>query len=710
MRKEWLFKSDSVDKNLISSLSKSLGISDILATILISRGYDTEEKAKSFIQMSKEIFHDFSDMPDIEKGVNRIIDAIKSNEKITIYGDYDADGVTSVFILYDYLVNNGALVDFYIPNRKTEGYGVSKASIEKIISGGTKLIITVDTGITACAEIVFANDNNVDVIITDHHECLDTIPSAYAVINPKRADSKYPFSPLAGVGVVYKLLCALEKSISDCSNYDAVSEISKRYLDMVSLGTIADAMPVIDENRLIASFGLKYMSETNNLGLRTLIDCINESQLPAQKPRKINSTFVSFLLAPRINAVGRIYDASIAVQLFLSKDKKEAYDFSLELMEANRIRQLEENAIFDSALSMVDNYSEDGVMVLDSVDWNYGVVGIVASRLAEKISKPVILLTFEGCEDPYNEDAVARGSGRSIEGINLIRALQETSDYMEKYGGHDLAAGISIKRKNIPSFRKKLSDFFLNQYSDNENIFKQTIDYLLNPSMISLQLAKEIKLLEPYGTANSLPQFAIKDLKIIDIYPMSNDKHQKITFSDNLIGLYFHISSKELKYSVGDIVDIIVQIDVNEFAYRENVQIVIKQMRYSSIIFDESENEEKSYKELIDVSYIEDAEAYIPSKDDYERVYRFLKNYASYSYNEKNIYLIYEKCLKSLKDISYKKFRIILDVFSENKLIDFEINEDYDAKITINHVKSKIDLDESTFVKEFRGKSKKERG
>ena len=399
-------------------IADSVGISEILATLLVNRGYNTVDSAKSFIGKSTEILHDPFLLNGMGRGAERILDAVKNKEKIAIYGDYDVDGVTSVSILYLYLESMGADVSYYIPNRKGEGYGVSEQAVRMLADKGVKLIITVDTGVTAHKEVKLASELGIDTVITDHHECPEELPEAIAVINPKRRDSTYPFAHLAGVGVVFKLLCALELIHTGDSLYTCVGNVAKKYADLTAIGTIADVMPVIDENRLIVSYGLTRVDETDKIGLSALINLCRSNDIKAQKSKtkkKITSGFVGFTIAPRINAAGRICDASLAVELFLSKKKSEAESYALQLCDINKDRQLEENRIADEAFEKIneDGYDRGGVVILDHAEWNHGVIGIVASRVTERYSLPAILISFEGNENPYDENAIGKGSGRT---------------------------------------------------------------------------------------------------------------------------------------------------------------------------------------------------------------------------------------------------------------------------------------------------------
>ena len=380
--KRWIFRCDDSPESTskIEKIAGSLGIDPIIARLLYNRGYTDTLSAKKFIGMESEMLSNPFEMADMQKAVDRIARAVKDGEKITVYGDYDVDGVTSVCTLYLYLSSIGADVEYYIPNRAGEGYGVSNSAIEAIAKDGTKLIITVDTGITANDEVVFAKECGVDFIITDHHECRADLPLAEAVVNPHRPDCGYPFKELAGVGVVFKLICAYEESVMGYSRIEAAKRIFFGYADLVAIGTIADVMPIKEENRIIVSLGLNMIENSPRLGISALIEA-STSKLEGQridkkkKKTKITSGYVGYTLAPRINAAGRIKTASVAVRLFLSNDHETAMAIAEELCRTNKERQAEENKIMEEAYLKIEKYdiAENPVIVLDADNWHHGV-------------------------------------------------------------------------------------------------------------------------------------------------------------------------------------------------------------------------------------------------------------------------------------------------------------------------------------------------
>ena len=478
--KNWILRSADDPKldSVINQISIALGINPIVAKLLYNRGYEDIASAKSFIYMESEMLSDPFLMKDIEKGLDAVKAAIDNKVKITVYGDYDVDGVTSVCTLYLYLKSLGADVEYYIPNRAGEGYGVSCGAIDSIHATGSGLIITVDTGITANEEVEYAKTLGIDFIITDHHECRADIPAAVAVINPHRPDCDYPFKELAGVGVVFKFICAYEERILGKKRRAAAENIFSQFADLVAIGTIADVMPLRDENRIIVRYGLSMMENTERVGLAALIEAAsakNETQrnFNKKKKSKITSGYIGYTIAPRINAAGRIKTASMAVELFLSEDKNEAVKIAEELCRTNKERQAEENNIMREAYSKIEKYDIENnpVIVLDADNWHHGVIGIVSSRITEKFSRPSILVSFEGNEGSEAcADDVGKGSGRSIKGMNLVDALCYCSDHLVKFGGHELAAGLSVTRGELANFISKINEYARNNLSSDDMV------------------------------------------------------------------------------------------------------------------------------------------------------------------------------------------------------------------------------------------------
>lgn len=709
--KKWNIKARAEDSLIVNQLSTSIGISKILATLVVNRGYRDEGSAKDFIRKGQEVLHNPFLLNDMDKATERILNAVNNKEKIAIYGDYDVDGVTSVCILKLYLEKIGGIVDYYIPNRKSEGYGISTNAIDILKSNGTGLIITVDTGVTAVDEIDYAGSIGIDTVVTDHHECNDILPNAIAVINPKRKDTTYPFQHLAGVGVVFKLLCALEAVRANIDVWEATREIAYGYADLTAIGTIADVMPVIDENRIIISLGLTQAEKTDKIGLSTLIDICRSGEGKGYKPKtkkRISSGFVGFTLAPRINAAGRISSASIAADLFLEKDKLKAQAYAMELCEINRERQATENRIADIAYEIVENnnYEDKNILILDQDDWHNGVIGIVASRVSDRYGVPSILITFEGNDDPNSPDAIGKGSGRSIGGMNLVEALTSCSDLLEKYGGHELAAGLTIKRKNLEEFRARMEQFAKSSFDGAEPERLLDIDCEVEACDITLDLTKEISCLEPYGICNPTPVFMLRNLLIKDIVPVGMNRHLRLSLTKDkcdLSAMLFSTTPQEFTLSRGDEVDIAFTLEINEFNGASTIQINLKDIKASDRnVHFEKVNEELFQNTKMGISNLS-SDYVVPTREDCMRVYNHLNLSSRIG---KNVYR-YMRLLLDLSNgndssLNYVKIKFIIHIFRELNIVNIEFIDDFSFAFRFSYPKVKTNLDKSSILKKLK--------
>lgn len=562
MNKKW--EINRPDEEKVKEIENKYQINNLLAKILVNRGITSEKDIKQFLTPTRKDFYDPYLMPDMHKAVERIIKAIDNKEKVLIYGDYDVDGITSVTVLKSFLEERGLKVDEYIPNRLDEGYGLNKAAVEKIASENYTLMITVDCGISALEEVKYANTLGIEVIITDHHEPGEILPEAIAVVDSKRKDNEYPFRNLAGVGVVFKLIQAISQKL----NLEEKEFL--KYLDIVCIGTISDIVPLVDENRVIVKLGLKLVEQTRNLGLKTI--------LQASGYQKVDSTTISFGIAPRINACGRMGHQEEALKLFLSNDTVEVVELAEKLNEYNKQRQEKEKQIFLEALEKIkkEAINEDSVMVIDGENWHHGVIGIVASKITEMYFKPSILLCFEGEE--------GKGSGRSIPGFDLHEALTKCEGSLEKFGGHSMAIGLSVRKEQIEELRKKLDDIAKEKQIDKiVSILK--IDAQVELKDINMQIVESLRHLEPFGEENKVPLFVFKNLKIDSIRALSEGKHIKLTLrqdNKNIINaMGFNLGHFTNDYRIGDKVDIVGSLEINKFNGEENMQILVKDMMKS---------------------------------------------------------------------------------------------------------------------------------
>ena len=562
MNKKWQVY--EADENRISELIDKYNLNKLLATILVNRGITEEADIRLFLEPTRNDFHDPFLITDMKIAVDRIIKAIENKENVTIYGDYDVDGITSITVLKSFLQDRGLEVSSYIPNRLDEGYGLNKDAIDKIAEQKCDLMITVDCGISAINEIEYANSLGIETIITDHHEPGNELPKAMAVIDNKRKDSTYPFRELAGVGIVFKLIQALGIQLG------LKEEAYLKYLDIVCVGTISDIVPLVDENRVIAKLGLMLIKQTKNIGLKSIINSSGYT--------KIDSNTISFGVAPRVNACGRMGKAEEALELFLSQNINEVNELTKKLNEHNRERQETEKAIFENAIAMIEKekLNEKKAIIVGGENWHHGVIGIVSSKITDMYFKPSILLSFE-------EDGIGKGSGRSIPGFDLHDALMKCLDTIDKFGGHSMAVGISIKRENLEKFKEEFEKIATENHID-EIIPIINIDAKINLGDINKEMVESLKQLEPFGEGNKMPIFAFKDLKIDSIRALSEGKHLKLTLKEsnyqiNAIG--FNLGYLAEEYRIGDKVDVAGVLEINTFGGTYNLQINIKDIMKS---------------------------------------------------------------------------------------------------------------------------------
>lgn len=713
-----LYSEAEEKKEIIAEIAKTNDISEICASLLYNRGYTTGEAAKDFLNFNDTIMHSPLLLKDVEKAVERIRYAVENHEKITIYGDYDVDGVTSVTMLYLYLKNLGADVGYYIPNRVGEGYGLSKGAIDGLSAKGVNLIITVDTGITANEETEYAAGYGIDVVVTDHHECQEEIPNAVAVVNPHRPDCPYPFKALAGVGVVFKVISAYEILVFGDKNNEAeaIKRIYYNYADLAAIGTIADVMPLVDENRLIVKFGLSMLEKTERHGLLALMEAASGSSNPNVKPisskgemnqsslakkRKINSSYIGFAIAPRINAAGRISSASKAVELLLADDIKTAAALAHELCEINYKRQIEENRIADLAYQKIEtdcDLANEKVIVLADNDWMQGVVGIVSSKITERYGLPSILISFDGSSRGYESgDDVGKGSGRSIKGFNLVEAMSYSKDFLTKFGGHELAAGLTVRRRDIDKFRDKINEYANSVLSEEDLYFRIEADMEVQMSNLTMKLAKEITRLEPFGTMNSVPLFMMKKAKIIKAFLIGGGRHTKLILEKDgktVNAVLFNRSYLKLGLKEGDFADLLFNLDINEYQNVESLQMIIQDIKLSEDYISYFENENKIYLDLCTGAKYSEDDGILPDRDDFVTVYSVLrKEYRSGNdmMNEKEMFHKIESF--SQKPIRLVKLKFILQILNELKIctVDEVCEGVYQYDIYFNAEKTSIE-------------------
>lgn len=671
-----------VNKERAISMANRLEIPPLLAMMLDIRGITKEEDVINFLQENK----DFSDpflMKDMDKAVERITTAVENGEKICVYGDYDADGVTSTSLLYSYLRDSlGADVMFYIPTRTGEGYGMNKGAVDKIHSLGVTLIITVDNGISAREEIDYANSLGIDTVITDHHMPSGAIPKAVSVVNAHQQDDKSPFKDFSGVGVAFKLVMAIEGEYAD------VDSLLENFSDIATLGTIGDIVPLVGENRTLVKNGLRHIQNSDRIGINAM------KQESGIAEKEINSSNVAFTLVPRINAGGRLGSSEKSVNLLLTEDEDEAVTIADKLGMDNRERQSIEKEILasiDEEVRRTPNIVNDKILVFAGRGWHQGVVGIAASRIKDIYDKPTIIIGID-------DDGVARGSGRSVEGFSLCDAVFACSEHLTHYGGHPMAVGISLEKEKINDFRKAINAY-CKDIKMPYNILH--IDCKLNPNQLDLSILDCLSYIEPCGASNPSPIFGLYNMTIIATKEIGNGKHMRITLSRGqgqvpVYAVYFNHNFQSCSYRNGDIVDVAVSLDRNIYNGQENLSVIIKDIKYS-----QSNNEE-----LIDSERIFDkfAKRYkltknevmsiLPTRNDFAYVYRFLKQNKGFIYGE------YALVNALNYKISMGKLIVILYSMKELGLINWQQGL-YQSIVEMKE-SGKVNLEDSVFIKKLK--------
>ncbi len=666
-RFDWVYGETTPSSPEILHFADNIGKSPVIASLLANRGIKTAIEYEKFNNKSPSDLYSPFLMQDMEKAVSRINLALENHEHITIYGDYDVDGITSVSVLVSYLQEKGGIVDYYIPDRLDEGYGINPAALCSLFEGGTTLLITVDTGITAVKEIETACYMGMDVIVTDHHRCKDETPNCVAVINPAVPGCSYPFKKLAGVGVVFKLLCALE------GNSEAVLE---KYGDIIALGTVADVVELTDENRIIVDFGLKKLRETGNIGLKSLITSIGIDSL------SISVATIGYSLAPKINAVGRIGDASVGVKLLLAETLEEAEEISAILIEENKNRQELEKQIYEEASKKVASgsaFQDKPILVVWGENWHHGVIGIVAAKISEKYSKPCILITIDG--------NMAKGSGRSVEGFNLFEALSRFSDIFVKFGGHALAAGLTLKTENLPLLDKYINDYAKEIITDASKKQALNIDFDIPSRYINLNLTKELELMDPCGSGNPSPVFSISGCKVVHSKVLSDGKHLRMLLEKDgktINTIAFGLGDNYKLLIPGDYIDVAGTLNINIWNGNTQVQFIVQDMRYSPV--------------KVDVSPV-------PIRDDFAFLYTFLrKNSINGIIKINKSFMLRKIMFLGNKNFDDSKIRLCLDIFAEQRLITYaDTGRNYD--IFLMDSPQKVDLEASPLLINFKKQS-----
>ncbi len=672
-RKKWI--TTHVDKEIVAQVAENHGLDPFTALIVASRGITEYEDVEEFFDYDFS-FCDPYLIVDMEKCVDRINLALENGERICVFGDYDADGVTATALMYSYLKGRGADVIYYIPDRVSEGYGMNCSAIDKLHQQGVKLIVTVDNGISAIEEIDYANSLGIETVVTDHHQVGETLPNAVAVIDPHREDCNVHFKDWAGVGVAFKVVCALEKG-----DY---FEILNNYADIIAVGTVADVVDLKDENRAIVKYGVAKINSNPCNGINAL------RQVAGVGDKTLNAVGVTYSLAPRINAAGRMESATTALNLLLCDNLVKALEIAEKVDMCNRQRHTAENEIMEAAVAHIESndklkYSQ--VIVVCGENWHHGVIGIVAARITEKYGKPSIVITFDGDE--------GTGSARSIDGFSVYDAIKSASEYLTHFGGHTMAAGLGLKRENVNAFFEKINEY---AGSVSNAVPTLTLDCKLNPAYINASLVESLETLEPFGAGNPQPLFGVYGVRLSSIRPVGEgNRHLRLGFNKGntqFVAMKFSTTLNEFPFREGDTVDLAVRIEKNEFRGEVKASVQIKEMRFANIDEDKLFKSQALYEKYMrgEALTSQEAKFLAPSRDFLLGVYNIIKSYMTWEYDIETL-LVRANCPIE----RYCTMAVALSVLCELGLIKCEngiIIFDGDGK--------KADLSQSLILKDLK--------
>lgn len=669
-RKKWTIS--QYDKELAAEIAEAYALDPFAALLLVSRGLNADS-AEDFLFAEGDMCDPFC-LPDMEKAVNRIRKAVDAFEKIAIFGDYDADGITATAVLYQYLEANGANVMCYIPDRIAEGYGVTEAAIAELHKQGVSLIITVDNGIACVEEAAFAKTLSVDMVITDHHKQNGALPDAVAVVDPQRSDCTLPFRDWAGVGVAFKVICALENDNSE--------ELLANFADLITIGTLADVVPLCAENRAIVREGMRYLNNSTRAGILAL------REVAGAKEKTLSASGVAYTLAPRINAAGRMGSAMTALKLLLSEQPDTALELAGEIDAYNKQRQATENEITAQAVACIEqdeSIKYAPVLVVSGEGWHPGVLGIVAARLVGRYGKPAVVIA--------TEKETGKGSCRSLGGFSVFDALCAVSETLTHFGGHTLAAGLGIQASDIQRFRTAI-----NRYAQTiEMPFASVcLDCKLNPAYINNELLHSIALLEPYGAENPEPCFGLFKMQLTGVIPIGEGKHLKLHLrkgNTEIQAVLFSVQEAQFPYRAGDFVDAAVKIVPNEYRGEVKPSVQIKELRFSGT---DEDNYLKSMRLFEKYRYgaglnQKEIDFITPDRAFLLAVYKFIKKNSGWRFDT-DVFCVRARCPLS----SAATVCVAFDVLCELHLIEKQPDGTYSLVILDNN--QKVDLESSEIL------------
>ena len=644
-----------LDKERAAAFAQTYGVPFFLAMLMNIRGLDDAAHLREFLGEGEPLSDPFL-LKDMDKAAARITRAVDNMEKIAVYGDYDADGVTSTAMLYSYLETRGADVIFYIPQREGEGYGMNIGAVEYLKEQGVSLIVTVDNGISSVQEVARANELGIDVVVTDHHRPQEILPDAVAVVDAYRPDDTSPYKHFSGVGIAFKLLMALEDGAGD------VEDLLEAYSDLAAIGTIGDIVPLTGENRTLIRAGLEHLSQSDRPGVQALLENAGIAG------KALTSTNVAFTLVPRINATGRMGAPERAVRLLISGYEEEAEVLSEEICADNEERRRVEAEIAEAAFADIEakGYMKDRVVVVDGENWHHGVIGIVASRVTERCGKPCMIISRDETE--------AKGSGRSIEGFSLFEAICACGDLLIKFGGHPMAAGITLKPENIEAFRKRINQYAAEHFPQMPTQ-TVTLDCKLNPAALSVSMAQSLTQLEPFGNGNPQPVFGLFNMELSNVTPVGGGGHLRLTLEKNgavITAMRFNTKPEELPYHIGDKIDLAVQLEAREFRGQPSLTVIVRDMKFAAF------NTEKNIASLAsfekwqrgEVLSAEDKNRLYPDRACLAAIYRALRTVNGKETDQVRFVSQFGK------DMTLGLFKTALLVFEERGLVHSEIADD----------------------------------
>ena len=653
MRKRWL--AASYDKDLAAQIAEEHSLNPIAALLAVIRGLRDNEEIEDFFDPNPFFTLDPFALPDMDKAVERINRAIDNFECIAIFGDFDADGVTSTALLYTYLESKGANVLWYIPDRLTEGYGLSVGAVEKLKDMGTQLIVTVDNGVSAADAAERAYELGMEVVITDHHKVPDVLPRAEAIVDLQRADCSSPFKELCGAGVAFKLAAAIEGE---------QETLLDQYCDFLCLGTVADVMPLTGENRTMVARGLKALENPRRVGIAALM-----AECSVQKG-PVTAGTIGYTLAPRINAAGRMGEVGIATELFLTRDAGRAVELAGALCRLNRRRQEIESSIYQSAVAMLPPGGPPQAIVLADESWHQGVVGIVASRMAEEYSCPTFLICLDGDK--------GKASSRSYGGFNLFRSLEQLSGLLESYGGHELAAGFTIRRESIAPFREKMMALCASFRESDACSTALAIDCEIPPELLTIENIQALGDLEPCGAGCPRPVLCMRGLHVTELAEVGGGKHLRLRLSKGTHtwgAIFFSTNAQRAAVAQGDVVDIAFTPQINEYRSVRSVQLNLVDIRPDKAFREAQGHDRAVYKKHLAGGALscDEAGCLLPTRQDFAAVWRYLAAFSQDGVLSEELGCLSRKISRCAKlPLSAGKTRICLDVLAEQGLLQLE--------------------------------------